>query len=432
MKKIFLIIALFFICFTNIYAANAKYIFFIVAEGMSVSNEIALSNFLYGKKNMLMWSSFPIQAYMTTWSISSYNGVYSKDNFDSNKGYNIEIAGTKPYPYFFTEDSETYFKNSNFTDSAASATAMSTGQKVYNNSVCYDKQNDKIIPNIVDKINKDKIYNTALITTDNFYSGSSACFFAHNKTIFDHKRIAEEILSETKPEIVAGTYEIFDIHKVAESNGYYILENSEINKTQVGNLVNKPIFVKVKKYSTLEPNENFISESFEYGYGATKISDMVLYATKILLKKRRPFFMFINFSDIAKANCENDYNGMLGAVQNVNETITEIHELVNSEETEMNFDNTLIILVSPYSAGMLRFNNYLSKGRLPKSKMYDENMLLKTDTDISYKAKNNTNELVSCYCIGAKENVFNRYINENGIIDNTDIYNVLDDIFSRR
>ena len=109
MKKIFLIIALFFICFTNIYAANAKYIFFIVAEGMSVSNEIALSNFLYGKKNMLMWSSFPIQAYMTTWSISSYNGVYSKDNFDSNKGYNIEIAGTKPYPFFFTEDSETYF-----------------------------------------------------------------------------------------------------------------------------------------------------------------------------------------------------------------------------------------------------------------------------------------------------------------------------------
>jgi hypothetical protein len=51
------------------------------------------------------------------------------------------------------------------------------------------------------------------------------------------------------------------------------------------------------------------------------------------------------------------------------------------------------------------------------------------DTNIDYKTKDNINELTGCYCTGARSNLFKKYINGKNIIDNTDIYNVLNDIF---
>ena len=123
---------------------------------MSASSESALSLFLYGKTKSLFWNSFPMQTYITTWSRDSYIGKYNKDNFDENNGYNSKVAGTVPYPYYRTDEAEEYFKKSFATDSAAAATAMATGVKVYNGSVCYDKETEKNIPNIIDKINKKK------------------------------------------------------------------------------------------------------------------------------------------------------------------------------------------------------------------------------------------------------------------------------------
>ena len=84
MKKFFLILLFVYIFSSCIYADKTKYVFLIVADGMSVSNEIALSNFLYGRDKMLSWNSFPVQTVMTTWSINSYTGTYDKNNFDDN------------------------------------------------------------------------------------------------------------------------------------------------------------------------------------------------------------------------------------------------------------------------------------------------------------------------------------------------------------
>ncbi|WP_372519603.1 alkaline phosphatase [Candidatus Ruminimicrobiellum ovillum] len=430
MKKFILILLFIFLFFLNIYADKPKYVFLIVAEGLSVSNEIALSNFLYGKDKMLAWNNFPLQTFMTTWSINSYIGQYNKTNFDSEKGYDTNLAGTIPYPYYKNDKAEKYFKNSVPTDSAASLTAMSVGQKVYNNSICYDKTNKIFIPNIVDKINEQKEYNTALITTNNFYSVAPASFFSHNKSKNNYNKIAEEILSKTKPEIIIGQNDIYEMNKFAAYNGYYCLSSSEINKPQVFNLVNKKLFVKLQKYCVPKPTENFTLDSFEYRFSDNKFSDVVSYCIKMLLEKKAPFFTLMEFTDIDKANCENDYNKMLGAVYDCNKTVELIYNLVKSNSTDMNLNNTVIIVVSPYSSGMLRFNKFLAKGILPRPNiMIDDKTFLKWDTSIDYKTKGNINELTGCYCAGAKSDLFKKYINEKNIIDNTDIYNVLNDIF---
>ncbi len=77
MRKVILFLLFIFSFVLNIYADKPKYVFLVVCDGMSVSNEIALSNFLYGKEKQLIWNSFPVQTFMTTWSINSDKGTYS-------------------------------------------------------------------------------------------------------------------------------------------------------------------------------------------------------------------------------------------------------------------------------------------------------------------------------------------------------------------
>ena len=118
---------------------------------------------------------------------------------------------------------------------------MATGNKVYNWGLCFDKDKKEFIHNITDKLNEKKEYNVALITTDKFYSATPAGFSSHNVSRDNRKEIAAEILSKTKPEIVAGKNDFNEMNTFAALNDYYCLDSSEINKPQVFDLVNKKI-----------------------------------------------------------------------------------------------------------------------------------------------------------------------------------------------
>lgn len=428
MKKIFFILFCIVINCTYGYADKIKYVFLIIGDGMSVSSEVALSRFLYGKDKMLFWNNFPYQHFMATWSLSSYQGDYNNGDFDFDKGYDTVTAGVIPYPYYKNDEAEQYFKKAIPTDSAAAATAMSCGQKVFNGNICYDDKGSSI-KNIVDKINDDRNFNFAFVTTDLFYGATPAGFTSHNKSRKNYAQIAAEILSKTKPEIVAGKNEIYEMKNFAALNGYYVLDSCEINKPQVFSLTDKKIFLQLKKYHVPQPQENFLSESFQYGNDGMKFADVVLYATKMMLEKQKPFFVLIEVADIDKANHKNKYKKMLGAVYELNETVKSIYELINSKNTDMTFDNTVIIVTADHSTGMLRFNGFLSKGDLPDSDIfYNKNITIKTDTRIAYKTKKHINELVGLYGIGGKNDLFDKYKTDKKIIDNTAIYNVLNDI----
>ena len=429
MKKFLIILFSIFLLNISLYADNVKYVFLFVGDGMSASSEFALSRFLYGKEKMLFWNSFPIQTYMTTWSRNSYQGNYDENKSDTEKGYNTEVAGAVPYPYYLSDKSEEYFRKSIATDSAAAATAMATGKKVYNNTICYDKKNKKSIANIVDKINEKKEYNVALMTTDKFYSATPAGFSSHNIYRKNYKEIASEILLKTRPEIIIGKNKFEEINTLAKLNGYYCLDSYEINEPQVFKLTNKKLFLKLNKYYVPQPIEDFSLESFEYRDINNKFSNIVLPATKILLDKKKPFFALIEVCDIDKANHEHIYNKMLGAMYELNETVKRVYDLINSKTTDMTFDNSVIIVLADHSTGMLRFKENLGKGELPFTFITKkENATILTNRTISYKTDWHTNELVGCYCVGAKSDIFNKYINEKNIMDNTDIYNILNEM----
>ena len=81
-----------------------------------------------------------------------------------------------------------------------------------------------------------------------------------------------------------GQNDIYEINKVAASNGYYVLDYPEINEPQVFDLLNKKIFVRLKNYYVPYPIEYFTLESFVYRNIDTKFSSVVSDTTRLLLK----------------------------------------------------------------------------------------------------------------------------------------------------
>ena len=154
-----------------------------------------------------------------------------------------------------------------------------------------------------------------------------------------------------------------------------------------------------------------------------------MFATKTLLQKNKPFFALVEVCDIDKANHKHVYTKMLGGMFELNETVKTIYDLINSKSTDMTFNNTLIIVTADHSTGMLRFREKLHKGELPftfttKSKK----TTVVTNRQISYKTDWHTNELVSCYCKGARSDILKKYINKENIMDNTSIYKILNEV----
>ena len=127
------------------------------------------------------------------------------------------------------------------------------------------------------------------------------------------------------------------------------MDSYEINEPQVFSLTNKKLFLKLKKYNVPQPIEDFSFESFEYRNTNNKFSDIVLYATKILLDKKKPFFALVEVCDIDKANHKHIYEKMLGGMYELNETVKGIYDLINSKTTDMTFDNTIIIVTADHS-----------------------------------------------------------------------------------
>lgn len=403
---------------------NVKYVFLFIGDGMSISAEFATSLYLSGTDKKLIWNSFPIQAFATTWSLSSIN----KSNPD---GYDISSAGLLPYPYYSTDLADKYFENTTPTDSSASATAMSTGYKIQNDSLCIDT-NGKSLQNIFDILNKDKIYNTCLVTTTLFYHATPASFSSHNVSRYNYKEIANEILSVTKPEIIIGSNEYYYLNDFAKQNAYYTADSEDIKNSLPFYTTDKKLFVALGNYSVPQPEKIKNNPSFTYKDNTVNFSDMVLFSTIKLLEKKKPFVAVMEQSDIDFANHANDYYSMVGSVYELHNAVNLLVQLIKSNQTDMNWKNTLIIVSADHATGMLRFNKKLEKGQLPPKMIFVGKNLLKFDRSIKYKTKNHTNELVGLYAIGAKSDLFNKYVGltykNSQILDNTDIFKVLKEV----
>ena len=196
--------------------------------------------------------------------------------------------------------------------------------------------------------------------------------------------------------------------------------------------LNQKLFVTLSNYTVPQPEKTGNTPNFKYKDNTVSFSDMVLFSARKLIEKKKPFLAVIEQSDIDSANHDNDYYSMTGSVYELHNAVNSLLMLVKSNKTDMNLENTLIIVTADHATGMLRFNKKLGRGELPPKMIFAGKNLLKFDRSIKYKSKNHTNELVGLYAIGAKSDLFNKYIGlsykNSQILDNTDIFKVLKEV----
>lgn len=154
----------------------ARNVIVMISDGCGYSQIDAASMFQYGKTGRQEYEKFPFQFAMSTFSVGSYDPDQAWSSFD-------------------------YVKNGP-TDSAAAATAMSTGVKTYDAAIGVDvnKNSLKHIAERAEELGKA----TGVVTTVEFSHATPAGFVAHNENRNNYEAIAREMILDSAADVIMG------------------------------------------------------------------------------------------------------------------------------------------------------------------------------------------------------------------------------------
>lgn len=155
-----------------------KNIIIMIGDGMGYNQPIAASYYRFGEAGMQVYYDFPFQFAESTYSTQGW-------------GYNPALAWSD-FNYVMTH----------YTDSAAAATAMATGVKTYDAGIGVDQYGKKIgnVFEAAEAIGK----STGVVTTVEFSHATPAGFVAHNVTRNDYTGIAQEMILQSKADVIMG------------------------------------------------------------------------------------------------------------------------------------------------------------------------------------------------------------------------------------
>lgn len=155
----------------------AKNIILMISDGCGYNQLDAASLYQYGETGTQVYESFPFQFGMSTYSIAGeYDPAYIWSSFN-----NVKNAPT---------------------DSAAAATAMSTGVKTYDAAIGVDNDRNSLM-HIAEKA-EELGKATGVITTVEFSHATPAGFVAHNPSRNDYEGIANEMLKNSATDVIMG------------------------------------------------------------------------------------------------------------------------------------------------------------------------------------------------------------------------------------
>lgn len=204
MKKIsvFLLSILFISGITCRKKDKPKNIILCISDGCGFNHLIATDYYQYGKKDVQVYEKFLFSKAMST--------------YPDGGGYDTE----KVWINF------EYLKDK-YTDSAAAATAMSTGVKTYSGAIGVDSDSTELI-NVVD-IAEEQGKSTGVVSSVMLSHATPAGFVAHNISRSNYREIAREMLINSKVEVIMGCG-----HPGYDKNGEKIVSEEEMEYKYVG------------------------------------------------------------------------------------------------------------------------------------------------------------------------------------------------------
>lgn len=321
MKKINkLIIAVLLLAYSFSHAQQtAKYVFLFIGDGMGDNQILATELYLasLGGENVyepLSFSKFPVQSFMTT---------HSTDKL--------------------------------ITDSAASATAMATGNKTNNGMVSIDPVLKTSFETIAQKAKKNG-YKVGILSSVTIDHATPASFYAHQEKRGDYHKIALQLPLSDFDYFAGGGFK--DIGLRSDKNsviskldqyGYkYITTAKEINNLKKGDTkivaVSPGTYSGKEFYWEIDKKENHMPLSFLTKKGIE------------LLDNEKGFFMMIEGGKIDWASHANDIASSIHETIAFDDAVKEAIKFYNNNKEE-----TLIIVTADHETGGLGLGNNLIK-----------------------------------------------------------------------
>ena len=154
-----------------------KNIIVMISDGCGYNQVDAASIYQYGKIGVQVYEHFPVELAMATFmDLGSYDPEMAWENFE-------------------------YAKNG-ATDSAAAATAMSTGYKTYGGAIGVDVNGEPLIHAM--ELAEERGMATGVITSVEWSHATPAAFVAHNVSRSNYTEIAQEMVYESAVDVIMG------------------------------------------------------------------------------------------------------------------------------------------------------------------------------------------------------------------------------------
>lgn len=449
---------------------SAQHIILVIGDGMQLAHEHAASRYLYGADNGLIWHSFSVQAYVTTWDVDTYNRFAwhrQQPPFDPataihQLGYDPEQGGTAPYPidpachdtYFLRKLPEYGHDNDGLTipatDSAAAATAMATGMKTDSGKIAWrtNTDSDGQLITIAELMRSRKNAAIGIVSTVPFSHATPAAFVSHNIHRYNYYTgyngysglgIADEIITLTKPEVVIGgghpaysnplwkadkgfisqqlyttlvhSNEYIFVERKANRNGATVLKEAAERAAANGKKLFGLFGGETGYFDGAMAKHQPDTPVIEHSHGENPaLSDAVGAALTVLSADNDGFFLLVEQGDIDWANHQNDYRWMVTAVTDLERAVQAIIAYVDRPDDALDWSNTLLIVTTDHANSYMRFKDEdkLVAGSLPRQER-DCDSWTYPDGEITYATYTHTNEPVTLYATGSAACLFNQY-----------------------
>jgi alkaline phosphatase len=299
--------------------------------------------------------------------------------------YKYGIKGNLSFEHFTIKGNvTTYSADNKVTDSAAAATAISTGVKVKNKAISFGSEGEELTTIL--EMYKGCSKNTGLVTSAFITHATPASFAAHEENRNSYKKIPKDYFSQTKPDLIFGGGHGGINVEEAENAGYTLITDRESFEKLDTESAQATLAIFGKNHMPYEFDDNS-----EYPH----LSEMAIKALNIL-DNNDGFFLMIESGRIDHAGHDKKIERNIFETIEFSKTVDAILEWAKDNP------QTLIIVTADHETGGLIVKNNKGKGEFP---------------DIEWSSGGgHTASDVPIYSWGIGAEVF------EGTLDNTDIF----------
>ncbi len=434
-KYITLKMALFVVFFIQsfVFAVSAdcpQNIILIIIDGGGFNHIKAADYYNYGKKGGQSFEKFPVRLAVTTYPAGgSYEPKRAAEDFN--------------------------YVKTGFTDSAAAATALSTGAKTSNGSIGLDV-NGNSLEHIIEKCEKLGM-STGVVTTVPISDATPAGFVAHSESRKGFQQIADEMINKSALEVLFGCGNPFfgdDGRKLDKPGNFEYVGSQKIWKSLIkdtaGNdadsdgIADKWTLIQSRQdflnlaqgktpkrvvgiaeaATTLQENRSGKSNvpfDVPFNHNVPSLSEMTKAALNVLDDDNDGFFIMIEAGAVDWASHDNDSARVIEEMADFDNAVETVIKWIESKSS---WKQSLFIITADHETGYLAV--VVSRTGFDKK-----------TPEMKWHSTDHTNSLVPFYAKGQGSKLFeqkakNKDLIYGSFIDNTDIAKVIFTLLERK